>query len=152
MSRVSKINDISADTIATIRTAKGSTTGTIAACWAWQCEMQGAFARIEVEGLPEVSADDFDFDGEDVREEENFVAWLYATHVDKLTIEINEAGGDAVLIDADEVCAVMQTSTTDGSTWDAETTARAERIGEICGLKVADAEWFKRGVDRVFWR
>lgn len=152
MSRFSKIYNISADTIATLRTAKGSTTGTIAACWAWQCGMQGAFARIEIEGLPEVSVDDFDFDGEDVHAEEGLVSWLYAMHKDALIAEINKAGGDCVLVDVDEVCAVMRSSTNDGSSWDAETTARAERIGEICGLKVADAEWCAVGADRVYWR
>jgi hypothetical protein len=44
-------NSTTADTPATIRTAKGHHTGTIAECWAWQEEMQASFADLEVGDL-----------------------------------------------------------------------------------------------------
>lgn len=56
---------ITADTIVTISTAKGVHTGTVAECWRWQCEMQGAWASIELDDGTDVDVDDFDFDGED---------------------------------------------------------------------------------------
>jgi len=57
---------IDLDTAASIHTAKGGCTDTLAECIAWQCEMQGAFAVIEIDGIDVVDVDAVDFDSDEI--------------------------------------------------------------------------------------
>lgn len=57
--------EITATTPASVTTAKGTHTGTIQSCCAYQAEMQGSYATITV-GDVEIDIDAIDFDGDEI--------------------------------------------------------------------------------------